>query len=97
VEAPRRVASDLAVLPRLAGEYQLRRPHETVLYQIVQENYRTFVSLREEEGRPLPGFVKRTFEKFLACGDLAEGFLRLHCQACGYDRLVAFSCRCRGW
>lgn len=88
---------DLAGISPLVGEYQRRHPLETVLHQVVLENHRTFVSLREEEGRPPPAFVRKEFEKFLACGDLARGFLRLHCQACGYDRLVAFSCKCRGW
>jgi len=29
------------------------------------------------------------FEKYLACGILSEGFARVHCKDCGYDRLVA--------
>jgi hypothetical protein len=29
------------------------------------------------------------------CGVLAHGFLRLHCDACGRDRLLAFSCKGR--
>ncbi len=28
---------------------------------------------------------------------LAHGFLRVHCDACGHDRLVAFSCKGRGF
>lgn len=98
MEAPALAGTaDLVGLPPLIGEYRRRRPRDTALYQVVLENYRTFVSLREEEGRPLPAFVRKEFEKFIACGDLTEGFLRLHCQACGYDRLVALSCKTRGF
>ncbi len=34
---------------------------------------------------------------YLECGVLAHGFLRVHCDACGHDRLVAFSCKGRGF
>ena len=31
------------------------------------------------------------------CGILAHGFLRLRCGDCGHDKLVAFSCKRRGF
>src|SRR5262245_57356532 len=34
---------------------------------------------------------------FLACGILAHGFLRLCCSECGHEKLVAFSCKRRGF
>ena len=37
------------------------------------------------------------FEAFLECGILAHGFLRLRCGDCGHDKLVAFSCKRRGF
>jgi hypothetical protein len=37
------------------------------------------------------------FRSFLNCGILARGFLRLRCQSCGHDRLLAFSCKGRVW
>ena len=45
----------------------------------------------------LPQFVKDEFDAFLECGILAYGFLRLHCGDCGHDKLVAFSCKRRGF
>jgi len=81
----------------ISPAYQRRRPEAGVLYQVIRENYRTFASLREEEGRPLPRFVERAFEKYLACGILSKGFARVHCKNCGYDRLVGFSCKGRGF
>ena len=52
-------------------------------------------SLRDGEG--LPRFVEREFREFLTCGCLAAGFARFHCDACGHDRLVPFSCKGRGF
>jgi len=40
--------------------------------------------------------VVDAFEHYLACGDVAAGFLRCHCEGCGHDVLVAFSCKHRG-
>ena len=79
------------------GVYRRRRPEETVLYQCVQENYRSFLAVCEEQDRVLPAFVKREFEKYLECGILAHGFARVHCGDCGHDRLVGFSCKTRSW
>ena len=45
----------------------------------------------------LPQFVKDEFDAFLECGILAHGFLRLRCGDCGHDKLVAFSCKRRGF
>ena len=49
-----------------------------------------------ERGRE-PQFVKEEFDAFLECGILAHGFLRLRCGDCGHDKLVAFSCKRRGF
>jgi hypothetical protein len=40
----------------------------------------------------VPRFVEQELRAFLRCGVLALGFLRLHCDHCGHDRLVPFSC-----
>ena len=45
----------------------------------------------------LPQFIKDEFDAFLECGILAHGFLRLRCGDCGHDKLVAFSCKRRGF
>jgi HPt (histidine-containing phosphotransfer) domain-containing protein len=48
-------------------------------------------------GSRLPRFVKDEFDAFLECGILAHGFLRLRCDECGHDTLLAFSCKRRGF
>jgi hypothetical protein len=50
-----------------------------------------------ETGSGLPEFVEEEFDAFLACGVLAHGFLRLRCADCAHEKLVAFSCKRRGF
>ena len=45
----------------------------------------------------MPRFVERELRSFLDCGILARGFLRVHCDVCRLDRLVAFSCKGRAF
>jgi hypothetical protein len=57
----------------------------------------TFLARQQERERVVPRFVERELRSFLECGILANGFLRLHCDDCGKDRLVPFSCKGRGF
>ena len=41
--------------------------------------------------------VQREFEDYLKCGRLEHGFLRVRCADCQAERLVAFSCKRRGF
>ncbi|MDH4312597.1 MAG: transposase zinc-binding domain-containing protein, partial [Gammaproteobacteria bacterium] len=77
--------------------YRRHRPEATLLYQLVQQHYPAFRELRTEAGRPLPEFVQQEFEAYLKCGRLEEGFLRLRCDDCHTEKLVAFSCKKRGF
>ena len=64
----------------------------------VQQHAATFFAETEDAaGADLPQFVKDEFDAFLECGILAHGFLRLRCGDCGHDKLVAFSCKRRGF
>lgn len=80
-----------------ACDYQPRRPEESVLYRVVAENIETFIARQQERGRIVPLFVERELRAFLDCGILARGFVRVHCDICGKDRVVAFSCKNRGF
>ena len=86
-------------MARPSVDYAPRDPGGSVLYQIVREHFETFraeaAHLRDGEG--LPRFVEEEFEAFLRCGWLAGGFARFRCGGCGTDRLVAFSCKGRGF
>ena len=82
-----------------SSQYEPRDPTQNVLFQVVRDHFETFrgqaASLRDGEG--LPRFVEREFREFLTCGCLAAGFARFHCDGCGHDRLVPFSCKGRGF
>ncbi len=81
-----------------APKYQRHRPEKTLLYKLVQENLLTFYRhIENEHENGLPQFVKKEFDEFLKCGILAHGFLRTQCESCHHERLVAFSCKRRGF
>ena len=77
--------------------YERHRPEETPLYRIVETHYPRFRARLEAEGGSLPAFVKREFDDYLKCGLLEHGFLRVKCDACSHEHLVAFSCKRRGF
>jgi len=57
-------------------------------------------SSKRPNRQPAPAccrFVKDEFDAFLEYGILAHGFLRLHCGDCGHDKMVAVSCKRRGF
>ncbi len=73
-----------------------RRPTETVLYGLVREHLEPFlVYAREHYDSGLPSYVEAELRAYLKCGVFAEGFTRAHCDSCGHDLLVAFSCHGR--
>ena len=76
-------------------QYERRRPEQTPLYRLVQRHYATFLAEVEAHGG-LPQFIQEEFDAYLECGILAHGFLRLTCDGCARDTLVAFSCKRRG-
>jgi Transposase zinc-binding domain len=41
--------------------------------------------------------VTEEIEAFLKCGILANGFVRVSCDGCGANRVVALSCKRRGF
>jgi hypothetical protein len=73
------------------------QPEQTPLYQLVEKHYPTLVEQLEFQGKNLPTHVHREFEAYLKCGRLEHGFLRVRCDTCHFERLVAFSCKKRGF
>ncbi len=80
-----------------AYSYQGHQPEQTLLYQIIQQHYPVFESYLRAQGRLLPDYVRREFDDYLKCGRLEHGFLRLRCESCHAEHLVAFSCKRRGF
>lgn len=74
-----------------------RRPEDTILYRVVRDNLDTFLEqVRRQYEKPLPRYVLQEFERFLDCGVFARGFSRWHCDRCGHDLILPFSCKTRG-
>ena len=63
----------------------------------VEQHYPAFRELRAAAGRLLPEYVREEFDACLKCGRLEEGILRVRCEQCHAEKLVAFSCRKRGF
>lgn len=83
--------------PPSLGGYRRREPEHSVLHQVLRSELETFLARQHDRGRPVPRFVERELRGLLECGVLAHGFVRVHCDTCGKDRLVAFSCKGRGF
>ena len=80
-----------------AGECVRHRPEQTLLYQLVEQYYPAFAAHLAARERTLPVPVQHEFADYLKCGRLEHGFLRVRCMDCHAERLVAFSCKRRGF
>ena len=69
------------------------------MHRTVRENLQTLYAAVEAgfDGAALPSFVRKELEGYLDCGLLCRGFAHLKCEGCGERRLVAFSCKGRGF
>ncbi len=45
----------------------------------------------------VPTRVKQEAQRYLECGQLRCGFVEVTCEGCNESRLIAFSCKGRGW
>jgi hypothetical protein len=76
-----------------------RDSSNTVLYKVIAEHLETFLATLDADptAKGLPQSVKDEFYAYLQCGILAHGFLRLGCDTCQHEMLLAFSCKRRGF
>ena len=82
----------------LPAIYLRREPEKTALHALVRGHLETLLAQARQtsaDGDGYPAFVEKEFRRYLDCGILANGFARLLCPACGFERLVAFSCKGR--
>ena len=85
------MASPAALIPE-ESPYVRRRPEASPLYQLVLQHLESFVANEE-----VPAFAVRALRKYLSCGVLSAGFVRVRCPECHEESLVAFSCKDRGF
>ena len=83
--------------PNSVAVYVRHRPETTLLYQVIREYWPEFQAELASQNKYLPAYVVQEFEAYLKCGILEHGFLRVRCETCQDERLVAFSCKRRGF
>ena len=79
-------------MPLRGAVYRPRKPRASPLWQCAQRHGK---ELREAGGFQRTVEEERAIERFIECGDPHHGFARIYCDACGYDYLLAFSCKTR--
>ena len=74
-------------------------PRQTLLHQVVAAQLETFLASldADPDAKGLPAYVQREFYDYLQCGILTHGFLRLGCDTCHKELLLACSCKRRGF
>jgi len=84
--------TSLAALAGGSTVYVRRQPELSPLYQLVLKHLESFVA--EDD---VPAFAERALRRYLTCGVLSAGFVRVRCPECHEESLVAFSCKDRGF
>jgi hypothetical protein len=66
---------------------------------VIAEHLATFVATLADDptAKGLPHHVTEEFYAYLQCGILSHGFVRLGCDTCPHQKLLAFSCKKRGF
>jgi Transposase zinc-binding domain len=81
------------------GVYRRHRPETTALYEVVRDNLETLLGAIDDGALAvrIPKHARAELLAYLDCGLLCRGFARLKCRECKESRLVAFSCKGRGF
>ena len=81
------------------GVYRRHRPETPALFEVVRDNLETLYGAIGDGAIAvrIPKHARKELEAYLNCGLLCRGFARLKCEECGESRLVAFSCKGRGF
>ena len=81
------------------GVYRRHRPESTALYEVVRDNLETLFGAIDDGALAvrIPKHARQELLAYLDCGLLCRGFARLKCRGCSETRLVAFSCKGRGY
>ena len=84
-------------VPAATATYRRREPEKDPLYQVLSQHLETFLKHTRAGDRRVPTHLERELRGYLECGILAYGFVRARCEDCGESRVVAFSCKRRGF
>ena len=83
--------------PKTHVLYERYKPEESLLYQLIEDNHQHLENYLNQQHKYPPSYVIKEFERYLECGRLENGFLRVRCDDYHHERLVAFSCKKRGF
>jgi len=72
-------------------------PPKIPLYPIVKQHLATLRDELQHHETALPRFVLTEFQDYLHCDQLEYGLVRVKCNRCRHEHLVAFSCKRRGF
>ena len=84
--------AQLSSLPKSPGGfvYQRHKTEETDLYKIIEQTLPSFQSHLSNADISLPAFVHDEFRNYLRFEMLKHGFLRVMCNGCRFEHIVAF-------
>ena len=97
--AARRLALLSGFAPPARVRYVRRRPEATPLYELVRDNLETLYGAIDDGALQvrIGKHARKELEGYLQCGVLGRGFARMRCGDCNESRVVAFSCKGRGF
>ncbi|MFM8830904.1 MAG: transposase zinc-binding domain-containing protein [Spartobacteria bacterium] len=77
--------------------YRARNPKASPLWRCLDAHFDTFLEIYPEVYEHDYGFLRpiipEVVEKFMGCGDFANGFARVRCDHCAHEYLLPFSCK----
>ena len=77
--------------------YERRAPENELLYKMIAQHWPGIVRDYAARDVRIAPHVHAEFERYLRCGILQHGFVRLKCPCCDEERVVGFSCKARGF
>ena len=86
---------------RVSVAYRPRAYGNNPLYLLLQDHWESFKWSYDDRFQQAYGalrpIIERVVFRYLDCGNPSNGFARIRCPDCGKERLLAFSCKCRGF
>ena len=84
----------------MCKSYRPRQAKASPLWQCVKSSLDDFFRAYPKQYRPTLGQLRpeleEVFNRFLRCGDITQGFLRVRCDHCDHEYLLPFTCKQRG-